>query len=239
MINLYAAAPGWGVPNLSPFVLKVDCYLRMVGLPYELCSFRSLGDIVQAPKGKIPYIEDNGQKVADSGFILEYLQTTYGDRLGERLSQRDQAIALGMRRLMEEHLYWVIGYARYVEEEIWQQYKHVLFGRYGSTPTELDAATAQIRDRFRTYLHGQGLGRHSRAEVYALGNADLTALSAYLEDRPYFLGEEPTALDATAYGFLANIFYVGYETPLEGHAKALPNLRAYCERMRQRYYSTA
>jgi glutathione S-transferase len=95
MINLYAAGPGWDVYNLSPFVLKVDCYLRMVGLPYELSSFQSLADFVQAPKGKIPYIEDNGQKVADSGFILEYLQTTYGDRLREqRLSPREQAIAL-------------------------------------------------------------------------------------------------------------------------------------------------
>jgi glutathione S-transferase len=238
MIKLYAAGSGWGVYNLSPFVLKVDCYLRMVGLPYELCSFQSLADFAQAPKGKIPYIEDNGQKVADSGFILEYLQITYGDRLGEqRLSPREQAIALGLCRLMEEHLYWVIGYARYVEEEIWQQYKYVLFGRYGYTPAELEAVTAQFRDVVRTALHGQGLGRHSRQEVYALGNADLTALSTYLEDRPYFLGEEPTALDATAYGFLANIFYVGYETLLEAHAKALPNLRAYCERMRERYYS--
>jgi glutathione S-transferase len=138
---------------------------------------------------------------------------------------------------MEEHLYWVIGYARYVEEEIWQQYKDGLFGRYGDAPTAL-AAADQFRDIVRSYLHGQGLGRHSRAEVYALGNADLTALSAYLEEKPYFLGEEPTALDATAYGFLANICYVGYETPLETHAKALPNLRAYCDRMQQRYYST-
>jgi glutathione S-transferase len=140
-----------------------------------------------------------------------------------------------MRRVMEEHLYWVITYARYVEEEIWKQYRDLLFGRLGYTPT----VTSQIREIMRTYLHGQGLGRHSRREVYALGNADLTALSTYLEDRPYFLGEEPTALDATAYGFLANIFYVGYETRLEAHAKTLPNLRAYCERMRLRYFSTA
>ena len=41
MIKLYAAAPAWDVPNASPFVLKVDCYLRMVGLPYELMSFQS------------------------------------------------------------------------------------------------------------------------------------------------------------------------------------------------------
>jgi glutathione S-transferase len=238
MIKLYAAASAWDVPNLSPFVLKVDCYLRMVGLPYELVSFQSPEEFARLPKGKIPYIEDGDQKIADSSFILEYLQTTYGDRLGEQhLSPRDQAIVLGMRRLMEEHLYWVICYARYIEDTSWEQYKEVVFGRIGYGVAEVAAAASQYREVMRTYLHGQGLGRHSRQEVYALGKADLTALSAFLEDKPYFLGKEPTALDATAYGFLANILYVGYETPLEAHAKALPNLRAYCDRMRERYYT--
>jgi glutathione S-transferase len=242
MIKLYAAAPAWNVPNVSPFVLKVDCYLRMVGLPYELVRFQFPEEVAQLPKGKIPYIEDQGQKIADSGFILEYLQTTYGDRLGEqRLNPREQAIALGLRRLMEEHLYWVICYARYMEDTIWEQYKHilfyVLFGRYGHSPSEVETVAAQARERIRSYLHGHGLGRHTKEEIYALGEADVTALSAYLEDRPYFLGEEPTSLDATAYGFLANILYVGYETPLEAHAKTLPNLWAYGDRMRQRYYS--
>ena len=35
-------------------------------------------------------------------------------------------------------------------------------------------------------------------EIYALGCADLTALSDFLADKPFFLGAEPTALDATA-----------------------------------------
>jgi len=125
-----------------------------------------------------------------------------------------------------------------MEDPIWEQFKHILFGRYGYGPAELEAAAAQYREVVRTYLHGQGLGRHSRQEVYALGKADLTALSAFLEEKPYFLGTEPTALDATAYGFVANILYVGYETPLETHVKTLPNLRAYGDRMRQRYYAT-
>src|SRR2546422_871370 len=126
MIKLYAACPAWDVPNISPFVLKVECYLRMVGLPYEFVSLHSPED----------------------------------------------------------------------------------FAHYGYGPAEFEAVAAQVRDVMRTELHGHGLGRHSRQEVYALGKADLTALSSYLEEKPYFLGKEPTALDATAYGFLANIFYV-------------------------------
>lgn len=36
MIKLYQFAPAWDVPNLSPFCVKVETYLRMAGLPYEV-----------------------------------------------------------------------------------------------------------------------------------------------------------------------------------------------------------
>ena len=36
MIKMYGYIPAWGVPDVSPFVTKIDCYLRMVDLPYEL-----------------------------------------------------------------------------------------------------------------------------------------------------------------------------------------------------------
>ena len=38
MIKLYQFAPAWDVPNLSPFCVKVETYLKMAGLPYELDS---------------------------------------------------------------------------------------------------------------------------------------------------------------------------------------------------------
>ena len=35
----------------------------------------------QGPKGKLPYITDGANTVADSTFILDYLKATYGDQL--------------------------------------------------------------------------------------------------------------------------------------------------------------
>jgi len=35
MIKLYQFHPAWGLPNPSPFCMKVETYLRMAGLPYE------------------------------------------------------------------------------------------------------------------------------------------------------------------------------------------------------------
>lgn len=60
----------------------------------------------------MPYIEDEGQVIADSGFILDYLKATYGDPLDSRLTAQERAVALGFRRLLEENLYWVAVYSR-------------------------------------------------------------------------------------------------------------------------------
>ena len=62
MITLNQFARVWGIPNPSPFCTKVETYLRMAGIPYEVA------DAVppQAPKGKLPYITDGGRKIADS-----------------------------------------------------------------------------------------------------------------------------------------------------------------------------
>ena len=83
--------------------MKVETYLRMVGLPYEVIN----GVLpFKAPKKKLPYIEDGTQIIADSGFILKYFKQTYGDKLDENLSDHEKASAHALSRLFEENLYW-------------------------------------------------------------------------------------------------------------------------------------
>jgi glutathione S-transferase len=237
MIKLYGYGPAWDFPDCSPFVTKVDCYLRMVELPYTLVPWHTLQDLQNAPKGKFPYIEDNGQKIADSTFIIAYLKASYGDKLGEQhFTVHDRAVAHSMRVMLEEHLYWVLGYTQWLEDAAWEAYKPVFFGNL--SPTEQQIATAQLREIVRSNLQVQGLGRHSREEIYELGQADLSAVSAYLGDKPYCMGDRPTALDATAYAFLSRTLWVPYESPLKTHAESLTNVAAYCRRMKERYYSS-
>lgn len=53
MITLHQPPPppGWNVPNMSPFCVKLETYLRMAKLPYQTAP----GNPLQAPLGKIPY----------------------------------------------------------------------------------------------------------------------------------------------------------------------------------------
>ncbi len=73
MITLYSFGPGFGLPDPSPFVTKAEVLLKMAGLPYRVDT----GGFNKAPKGKLPYIEDNGEMIADSTFIRWHLEKKY------------------------------------------------------------------------------------------------------------------------------------------------------------------
>jgi len=65
MITLYAFGPAFGLPDVSPFVTKVEMLLKMAGLDYRTDT----KGFSKAPKGKLPYIADDGEMIADSTFI--------------------------------------------------------------------------------------------------------------------------------------------------------------------------
>ncbi len=85
MIKVHQFEPAFGLPNASPFCMKLETYLRMTGIAYEL-SPPDMRDLGKAPKGKLPFIEDNGKIIADSTFIIDHLKTTHGDTLDSWLS---------------------------------------------------------------------------------------------------------------------------------------------------------
>ncbi len=231
MITLYQFAPVWGIPNLSMLCVKVETYLRMVNLPYEVRSALPM----KGPKGKLPFIEDQGKKVADSRFIIEYLKQSYGVDPDKDLNEQERAIANAMQRMIEDDLYWVVLYSRFVMPENWEENKraicHVL------PPIVRDMVALVVRRRIQRDLYGQGMGRHSEEDIFELGKTDLTALSHFLADKPFFMGEQPTTLDATAFGFLVNVLGCPMESPLKTQAKQLENLPALCERMKGRFFA--
>jgi glutathione S-transferase len=233
MIKLFQFKPAWGLPNPSPFCMKVETYLRMAGLSYETVNGAMP---FKAPKKKLPYIEDGTQRIADSGFILEYLRKTYGDALDGALSEGERIVAHALRRLFEESLYWVALHTRWIEESIYLETRKQFFADVPPVMRELIAA--RVRKQIRRDLVGQGMGRHSRDEIYLIGKADLNAVSRWLGDKPFMMGATPTSLDTIAYAFLANILVPPLESPLKDHGLSLPNLPAYCERMNTRYYKS-
>lgn len=232
MIKLHQFAPAFGLPNASPFCMKLETYLRMAGLPYQLVNS---GDVMKAPKRKLPYIDDDGTVVADTTFVIEYLKGKYGDPLDAALSKVQRALATAFQRLLEENLYWAIVQTRWAQEDGWALTKSAFFGRL---PIPLRWIVPPLARRgILSEMRGHGMGRHSVQEIHAIGCRDITAVAEFLADKPYMLGEQPSSLDATAYAFLANLLWAPVDSPIRNHALGRPNLEAYCQRMKARYYS--
>lgn len=233
MITLYSFGPAFGLPDPSPFCLKVDLYLRAARLEYRTVS--GFQNLRKAPKGKLPFIEDEGTVVPDSAFIISYLKAEYGDPLDGELSAEQKAVAHAFIKMMDENLYWCIVHARWISADCWPAVKQEFFGRL---PWPLRAIVPVMARRgVAKTLHGHGLGRHSDEEILEISRRDLTALSDYLGGKEYFFGKGPTTLDIAAYAFLSGMIIPAFKSRLNDLARSFPNLVQFVGRIKGRYYT--
>jgi glutathione S-transferase len=226
MIKLHQFPLVWG-RNISPFCLKLETWLKLAKLPYTVVAGINPR---RGPKGKLPFIEDeDGTVVGDSSLAIEYLKRTRGIDPDHTLSREQRAAALALQRLIEDHFVFVLSYSRWLDETGWATAERGMLGRF--PPGLRQMVGAVLRRQVRRVLHDQGLGRHSQEEIYAMGRADLEAIAIQLGSRPYFFGDQPTTIDAVAYGCLANLLLVPIETELKRIGLEYDNLRLFCERL--------
>jgi isoprene-epoxide---glutathione S-transferase len=237
MITLFGYVPAWGLPDVSPFVTKVDCYLRMIGLPYQLVKLPG-GDLTKTPKGKLPVIDDAGTTIADSDFIIRYLKRAYGDPLDARLTLHDKAVAVAFARMLQESFYWYVVQMRYRRDEDFKIYDPVFVEFLDFVPPEARVAPVkEFRERMLHQFYWSGKGRHAPEEIEEFAREEFDAISTYLGDKPYFMGEQPTSIDATLYPWLVHTMRVPFPSPIRTYGNSLSNLVAYCDRMRDSYYA--
>ncbi len=230
MITLYGFGAGFGLPEISPFVTKTEVQLKMASLAYR--KQRAMPPA--SPKGQLPFIEDDGQSIADSTFIRAHIERKYAFDFDAGLSLQARAQSWAFERMIEHHLYWALVGARWVDAE-----------NFAKGPAHFfDGAPEDRRDKLRedaqfrvaeNYLLS-GLGRHAPDDDVDLAVRSLLALSVQLAGKPYLMGDAPCGTDATAFGALAGILTPFFESKLRERAEQFDNLVAYVERMMRHYY---
>ncbi len=233
MIKLFGFGPHFGVRDPSPFVLKVDVYFRMMNLPFEVHNGAEY--LREAPKGKLPFIEDEGERIADSSFIIRHVEAKTGRSLDEHLSPNQRALSDLLSKSIDEHFYWCLVYSRWTQPDTWPLVKDAFFGGL-PLPLRVVIPVLAMRD-VKSALKHQGIGRHSHEEVMAQAEETLVALSNLLADKPYFFGEEVSNLDATVYALLAQFYSTDMDGELIRLASRFDTLRDYTKRIEARYYS--
>lgn len=232
MIKLYCFGNSFGLEEPSPFTLKVDLYLRVTNTPFE--AIADVNSLRTAPKGKLPFIEDKGKQIADSYFILQYLNASYQHNLDDWMSQQQQALAHLATKSLDENLYWCIVYSRWMADDTWPTIRQAFFG---DMPVPLKWIVPIIaRKGVKGDLASHGMGRHSEAEIFEIAKHSLQSLADLLADKPYMFGERICSFDVTAYAFLAQLTLVDLDNPLTRLAKTYKNLVEYCQGIHAQYY---
>ena len=230
MITHHGTKPMFGLPHASPFAFKVETLLRMSGLPYRTV----MADLRKAPKGKIPWIDDDGMIVADSTFIRKHLEERHGIDFSGGYDAATLAAGFAFERLAEDHLYWLIIENRWLQPDNFDKGPRRFF----------DVAPALIRPliirmivkKVQKACHAHGIGRLSDEERLFLARRDLDSLDAFLAGKQYLLGDTVSGADATVHAMAASIVAPHFRSPYADHGRKLPHLMAYIERMNARFY---
>src|SRR5262249_40321455 len=85
-------------------------------------------------------------------------------------------------------------------------------------------------------LWHQGILRHSDQEIPESGLRDWLAVLTVMCDDPFFLGDEPTGVDAIVFGALAASILTPIESPIRDFLRSQPTVVAYADRMLARFF---
>lgn len=227
MITLYSYPGLFGVADNNPFGLKVYAFLKLSRLDFR---HEHIFDAKSAPRGQLPYIVDGDEVVGDSDAIIEHLTRKNPPGLDAHLGPREQAVGHCVKRTLED-LYWVMSYSRWRDARFWPEFKrqmlqeHPVIGESG-----MEGARSYNFERYRY----QGIGRYEPDPVYARGIADLRAIATLLPARGYFFGDQPSSVDASLYGFMANILFFRIDTPLRDFVNSQAHLARHCLDLHER-----
>ena len=224
MIKLYQPRRAFGLPNPSAFCVKLEAYLRLAEIPYQ----PEYGEPKDAPKGKVPWIDDDGFVLADSTFIIQYLKDKYGNPVDSWLSAEAMALGHAIKRMVEESLYFVSSYSKWADDAGFKIYSAELFA--GMPEEQLAYVPDMVRKRAIDKLYAQGISRHSTAGVYEIGCRDVSSFGI-------LLGDKPSSFDASAFGVIGNLKDGPFPSPVRDAIRNTDNIANYIDRIRDEIFS--
>jgi len=227
VVVLHQIQRGKHTPSISPFPLKLETYLRMANIPYENDFEEPM-----SPKGKTPWITLNGEDISDSQLIIEALSKKFNKDFSSHLTAQERAVARALQIMMEEHFYWGLVLSR------WVYNKGKSIPDIMEFPLILRLMIPRICKKLERASFDQGMGRHTKAEVYEMGLKDLRALSTLLGGKTFFAGDTPTEIDCAMFGMLAQIIWnVPVSDPFHQICNGeCVNLKEFCLRMKETFW---
>ncbi|RBW53318.1 glutathione S-transferase family protein [Ruegeria sp. A3M17] len=227
MLTLMIYPSAFGLFSASPFCVKAAYMLEHAGQRWQRSDML---DPRKMPHQKLPVLRTPERLVPDSDLIRDWLEAQ-GANFDAGLSDIQKAQARTLIRMAEEHIYFQVVQDRWTNDEVWPILRKTFFSVIPAlirTPV-----SNSIRRKVVQGLVFQGVGRFSPTERQDRLERDLEAISAYLWQSPYLLGDRPTSADMSVGPMLAAMRATPVETPLTQRIKQDRLLNDYVDRMEQ------
>ncbi|KCZ92416.1 glutathione S-transferase family protein [Hyphomonas johnsonii] len=231
MITLYGWGPQFDCPSPSPYVMKTEIQLQMLGVAFD----RAVADLDAVPKHKAPYVMDGDLLVQDSNFIRAHFEKKLGRSLAAGLSDEDSVTSWALERMAEDHLATVMAMERWLKDDNFFKGPAAFFS---DVPEPARAGVMkEVREGIAAGQYARGMGRHTEAERMQLAAWDLQAIAIQLAGQRYLFGDEPTVADASVSAVLISCATEFFDTPLTGLVRDHTNLVGYMDRMKAKYFT--
>jgi len=225
-LKLHQPGPSPNVPSSLPSCLAMETYLRMNKIPYE--NVYVTNTKYSTNKVKMPFIEYQGDKVQDAKFCIQYINKKFEVDPDKSLTAEQKAICHAFQVMADENTYWCLAYYRWVDnfQDTKKYYNNL-------SPIVKNVKPKMDQSKCIKCMEGHGIGKHTKEEIYSIAEFDLRSINSLLGDKEFFMGSEPTTIDCTMFGLLANFVYDAQGSPQEKLMREeLKPLVDFCDRMK-------
>merc|ERR1719251_409334 len=200
------------LPNISPKCLKVETWLKLHGIKYENINHNAK---LRSKRGLLPFVELNGEEIADSEIIIKTLAKTYNKEMDAALNQEQKNIQHAMLTMVDNHLHGAfMMWATKNADNLLNGYKLNLQQLMG-----MKIPAGILNFLFKHSYCRKGLAKakasgfkgYTAEEVEEEGKKDLLVLKEMLGEQQFFFGDEPHSLDLVAFCHIAQILNVESE----------------------------
>ncbi|XGW17123.1 hypothetical protein V3C99_002048 [Haemonchus contortus] len=229
IVYLYQFPRSAHMPNVSPFCLKVETFLKANKIPYEVRPLL----MGRSKYGLLPFIELNGEHIADSQIIIHRLTEHFKTKT--LLIPRDEAIARTIDRMTDNHTFLLLCQFKVLSSGT-NDFFSMTLSEAGAPKLLIPLLAYFFREKAANRVTGS-LGHFSNEDFKMFLKKDYDAYRDLLGDQKFLFGDEINAVDCTVFGTLATALY----HPAPSYAKDLlkeeyPTLVAYLDRIRDQVF---
>jgi hypothetical protein len=116
----------------------VLAFLKLAGVPFR---HEHIFDASAAPRGQLPYIDDDVETIGDSETIIAHLIAKRRLTIDAGLTTAQRDTSHLITRMLDD-LYWVMSYSRWKDERFWPQFRDAILAAHPSV-----TATGRTRAR--------------------------------------------------------------------------------------------